>query len=61
MTDELRPDNGQHATELAACEEIVNQVEEAEREFRGGFPIAGRMHLYQAAAHIRAVLNGEAI
>lgn len=61
MADELRPDNGAYASELATCEEIVSQVEEAEREYRNGFPIAGRMHLYQAAAHIRAVLNGEAI
>jgi hypothetical protein len=50
-----------YATDLAACDAIVGEVEAAETEFRAGHPHAARMHLHEAANRARALSVGEEI
>jgi len=61
MDDELRPDNGPYADELAACELLIHEIEEAEKEFRAACPIAARMHLYVMLTKASALMRGEAV
>lgn len=50
-----------YETELADCERICAELEEAEREFRAGNAIAARMHLMDVAGKARALALRESI
>jgi hypothetical protein len=61
MKEDLRPDNGPHAHELAECEAMVGDIEKAEQQYRAGCPVAARSHLYDVNTRIAALFRGEAV
>jgi len=61
MTDELRPVDGAYAHELAECESLIHEIEEAEKQFRAACPIAARMDLYVVLTQASALMRGEAV
>ena len=61
MNDELRLVDGAYAEELSVCESLINEIEEAEKEYRAACPIAARMHLYVVLTKVSALMCGEAV